>query len=421
MLEVYNQLVSSYYSNFKTNPASGSKDSKNIYKSILSINKKSPLYKLSMTNEKQEFAMNIKSAALTLKDQLDYITEPENSVFSSYKVISNDTETASVKVLSDDQKAMPEQISLKVNRLASPQINESYEVPSSDISNLSGTYAFIVNTEDMMYEYQLSITPGSTNESILTKMSDFINKSKIGIKADVIDGGGSTKLNLVSEATGSMGMPIFTLKDFDKSGQNNIGIISYYGLDNITKHSQNSSVEINGETKETLRNQFTFNKALNVTIHKTNSEPVLIQTVPDTEHVYNKVKPMLEVFNSLVDLAAASKQNARSLKLTHDLNLAVIKNYEALEEAGVTSLPDSHLELNKEKLDSSVNNGTLKNIFSSDSSFYHNLINAANNISINPVDYLDKVVVTYPNTSVPGFYSPYAASLYSGMLFNSFC
>lgn len=421
MLEVYNQLVHAYYPNYKSSPAMRQKDSKNIYKSILSINKKSPLYKLQMTNEKQQFTINIKDAALFLKDQLDYVAESDNSIFSSYKVISSDDDTASVMIINNDPELMPEQISLKVNHMAGPQINTSYEVPSSGISNLSGAYAFTIDIEDMVYEYKFQVNPGSTNESILTKLSDFINKSKSGIKTEIISGQDMIKLSLISDATGAAGDPVFTLKDTDKTGRDSIGIVSYYGLDNITQHSHNSSIEINGEHKETLRNQFTFNKSLTVMIHKENKNPVMIQAVPDTEPVYKSIKPLLEAFNSLVDLADNNKHNARSAKLIHNLNQAVISNYDALNEAGIVSLPDNHLVFSDDNIDASIKNGSLKNLFNEDSGFYHNLRKTAYNISLNPVDYLNKAVVTYPNTSAPGFYSPYSASLYSGMFFSSYC
>ena len=57
--------------------------------------------------------------------------------------------------------------------------------------------------------------------------------------------------------------------------------------------------------------------------------------------------------------------------------------------------------------------GSLKSLSSA-------LLNKSNQISLNPMNYVQKTVVAYKN---PGhnFASPYTTSAYSGMMFNSYC
>ena len=52
--------------------------------------------------------------------------------------------------------------------------------------------------------------------------------------------------------------------------------------------------------------------------------------------------------------------------------------------------------------------------------FTNSLLRKANQVSLNPMNYVNKTIVAYKN---PGhnFVSPYAASAYSGMMFNSYC
>ena len=52
--------------------------------------------------------------------------------------------------------------------------------------------------------------------------------------------------------------------------------------------------------------------------------------------------------------------------------------------------------------------------------FSNSLIRKSNQVSINPMNYVEKTVVAYKN---PGhnFVSPYATSAYSGMMFNGYC
>ncbi len=52
--------------------------------------------------------------------------------------------------------------------------------------------------------------------------------------------------------------------------------------------------------------------------------------------------------------------------------------------------------------------------------FSNMLLRKSNQVSLNPMNYVDKVVVAYKN---PGhnFVSPYTSSAYTGMMFNSYC
>ena len=52
--------------------------------------------------------------------------------------------------------------------------------------------------------------------------------------------------------------------------------------------------------------------------------------------------------------------------------------------------------------------------------FASSVLRKANQISLNPLEYVEKTIVAYKN---PGhsFPAPYVGSNYSGMLFNSYC
>ena len=52
--------------------------------------------------------------------------------------------------------------------------------------------------------------------------------------------------------------------------------------------------------------------------------------------------------------------------------------------------------------------------------FANSLMRKTNQISLNPMQYVNKTIVAYKN---PGrnFATPYITSAYSGMMFNSYC
>ena len=92
-----------------------------------------------------------------------------------------------------------------------------------------------------------------------------------------------------------------------------------------------------------------------------------------------------------------------------------------LESMGFTMTEEGTLELDQdmlrqtaaESLDITETFGYLKN-------FSNMLLRKSNQISLNPMDYVEKTVVAYKN---PGhnFVNPYATSAYSGMMFNGYC
>ena len=65
--------------------------------------------------------------------------------------------------------------------------------------------------------------------------------------------------------------------------------------------------------------------------------------------------------------------------------------------------------------------GTLKTLFSDGHPFSSSFLKTLSGISLDPLEYLNKTVVTYPNLNAKKTFSPYISSVYSGLLFNNYC
>jgi len=66
-----------------------------------------------------------------------------------------------------------------------------------------------------------------------------------------------------------------------------------------------------------------------------------------------------------------------------------------------------------------LNPDKLQDLFDDDSPFRKDIKRTTEKMTLNPLHYIDKVVVTYPNTT--GTYpNPYYPSKYSGLLFNDY-
>ena len=121
----------------------------------------------------------------------------------------------------------------------------------------------------------------------------------------------------------------------------------------------------------------------------------------------------------LINMQGESQKASASLK--NDLN-HICKEYE--NELGTCGLiPD---ETGKLKMDHSLvliaaKEGFIKDFLRKEEGYISAIRCKMDQIMSDPMIYLDKKVVTYPNTSTPVYYNPYILSLYSGMIYNFYC
>ena len=104
-------------------------------------------------------------------------------------------------------------------------------------------------------------------------------------------------------------------------------------------------------------------------------------------------------------------------------NMADGKRTDAGELAahGIHMEKDGSLTMDRDTVYTCAKDGSLENFFSKEHSFSSDLLKKLSDISLNPMEYLDKTVVTYPNTAAKKTYNPYVTSIYSGLLFNNYC
>ena len=79
------------------------------------------------------------------------------------------------------------------------------------------------------------------------------------------------------------------------------------------------------------------------------------------------------------------------------------------------------LSLDEALVRQSIEEGDMDEIFSSEHGFAARVNNKISEIKLNPLEYVDKKVVTYPNTLHVPYPSPYITSMYSGLFFNNYC
>ena len=91
-----------------------------------------------------------------------------------------------------------------------------------------------------------------------------------------------------------------------------------------------------------------------------------------------------------------------------------------LTSAGLSLNLNGTLEVDDNALKQAAMSDDAKETFSSIKSFTNSVLRKTNQVSLNPMNYVNNIIVAYKN---PGknFASPYTSSAYSGMMFNSYC
>lgn len=429
LLSVYNHLLQGYALMRPTRFDSHKKSElRDVYQSILRLSSEQPLYKISFDESAQAYTLGIKDSALSLSSIMKELNiDDGTSVFENRTLVSSAPETVDISLLNgSDVKDEQLPLSVEVSALSSSQENQGFFLPEQDSPLPSGQYSFTIGVEKNLYSFQFNVSAGSTNIELQQKLSDFINKTSIGLRTQVIHDAesGCARLDLSAVALGSSasGTPSFTPQDTRHPRDSVCGIVTHFGLDQITHMPENTAFSINDKAFETRGHSYTTEYGLSLTFYDITSEPVTIGKVTDQAPIADKIQSFIDGYNSFLALAKENRsQNHRARKLTHDLGITIRKYMTELNSLGIRTEKDGTLSMDRNTVYASAKDGSLESFFSSEQPFSSELLKKLSDISLNPMEYLDKTVVTYPNTTAKKTYNPYVTSIYSGLLFNNYC
>lgn len=399
---------------------------KNIYNSIVRMSKESPLYIFDQSKNAYKFAINVKEEACELKNTLSALTAEDDSgsLFGQKIATSSNPDAVTAQYLGKKSGTdMPEGFEISVEQLAAPQVNTGNYLPPNRLKLIPNNYAFDIQSGGLSYEFQFRVSHQDTNQTIQERLSSLINKSNIGIKAAVLtdEDSGFTALSLSSDATGtSDGKPLFRVTDEHSSQAS--GAVDYLGIGKITSNSQNAVFLLDGDRHTATSNTFTINQSFEVTLHReTNDmEPTIIGFKADIDTVSDNIREMTRQYNSMIRLSGSyAGKTIQDNLLQKNISSVAKQHANTLEAIGLQLTTDGSLEVDDQLLTQSLTedmNETIESLID----FKSTLMDKTEEVMLNPMDYVDKKIVAYPN---PGktFANPYLTSIYSGMLFNSYC
>lgn len=424
---VYNNYLAAYSPRQLTKYDTHKKSElRSVYNSIVKLNKDAPWYLPTTNKDTQHYAVSLKENARELHNAIAQLGGLEqDSMFRKKSAYSTDTEVAEAAYIgSDTLTSTSPEFDLEVKELATPQENLGYFLPDLATTLSPATYSFDISINDMNYEFQFNINEGDTNRQIMDRLSRLINNADIGIQANVAESDSRYALRLTSDATGVPANKAYHFRVSDDHTSKASGVVGNMELNYISHPAGNACFLINGEERSSSSNHFTVGKLFDVQIKAVSSEdkPVHIGLKTDTESITDNINQLIGSYNSFIRSAASYLETqSRSRQLVREFSSIASHYGTSLENMGMHLQDDGILSVNDEKLQqAAASAGNDLSSFSVLKDFSSSLLRKSDQVSLNPMDYVDKKIVAYKN---PGhnFISPYTTSAYSGMMFNSYC
>ncbi len=396
---------------------------RDIYNNIVKISRSSPFFDVDISEESQKLAIDIKENARKLSDITADLTDASNGSMTFKSIAQSDNpEILDVRYIGDNQAAgSSKEFTLSVKQLARPQVNEGHYINPRARFLYSGTYSFDVDISSITYELQFTVRDNEHNLDIQNKLARLINNSNIGLNARVdknrID---DTALIIQSNMTGVGERPvIFNITDDNTSALP--GAVSAFGLNNTTEYPANAVFELNGTEKISSSNSFTVDREFEVQLKKVNEEGehVTVGLKQNFDSLVDSLRELTDKYNTLT--ALAGKSNTSGGRHLYNDMVRIAHSYKGvLDSNGITINEEGLLNINDDKLKQASDEGSILNTLSQIGRFKNALQHEAGKIMINPMEYINKTIISYKNPSRPSS-DPYMTSLYSGMMYNGYC
>ena len=428
---VYNQYLTTYApqksnSRFDTHKRS---ELKNVYNSMVKLNRDAPLYKFDTSEESREYVIGLKEESRVLRNGIvSVIGDGSKSSLGGKIAYSSDESIVSAQYVGTEEEEsdkVGENYEIEVKAMATPQVNLGKYLPKDERDILPGPYTFDVVVGGQGYEFQYSIKEEETNFDVQSKLSRLINNAGIKLTSSVVeDEEGNSALRIESAKLGTEakeGEAAFVISDSTDEAVS--GSVDYLGIDYVARPARDAELVINGQETRSGSNAFLLNNRYEVTIRGVSPAEGVTATVgikPDTEATADNISNLLGSYNEFIKSMSSFSSVRRNNGLMMEMN-AIARNYsDVMEKMGITIGEDGVLEVDRNTLEERIGSSYNPSEVDALKDFSVSVLRKSNQISLNPVEYMNKTVVAYKN---PGrnYNSPYTASAYSGFLFNSYC
>lgn len=420
-LSAYGNSATSRYDTHKKS------ELRSIYNSILKINKESPLYKLKSDESVPRFLIDIKEHAKQIKNVVSSLSDNEEGFVSAFQkkvAFSSDADVVSASYVGfSNSEESSQTFDIEVRELAAPQINMGNFLAGDEQDIKPGDYSFDLTTTTNSYEFQYTVTPEDTNRSIQEKLAKLVNTSNIGLTAEVItDEKNRSALKLTSKQTGLSENESFLFDIKPSAVAESINATEVLGIYHISSPAKNASFILNGMEHSSYSNTFTINNTFELTLNGISPEEVSssIGFKTSIDAVADNLQELVNAYNGFIETGERYSSSCQGNRLLQDLKGVSYSYKSNLEGIGMIVQDNGSISIDRNLLADAIDTEDPSATFSVLNSFKNSLFAKADNASINPIKYVDKIIVAYKQ---PGrnFSSPYNTSIYSGMMLDQYC
>ncbi|MBE5905621.1 MAG: flagellar capping protein [Lachnospiraceae bacterium] len=429
---IYNYYLTTYGSNTPNRYDTHKKSElRSVYNNMVKVNKESPLYKILGldSGEASRFAIDIKESSMGLSKVAASLSGEGNLLEGAFrKKVANSSNPDIVSVTyvgkENSEEELNDSFSVQVKNLAESQLNIGNYLDADGRDIPAGQYSFDFTNNATAYEFQYSVGPNDTNEDIQNKLARLVNTADIGAKAHVdVDEENRSSLIIESKETGLADSEEYLFKIMPATDRESQLAMEKLGIDYVAREAHNSSFLLNGKEHSSLSNTFTINKEFEITLHGINAddEAAVIGFENDLDAIAGNVGTLITSYNKSIETAEAYRQSQSSdSKLLHDITSVAHAFRSDLEGLGLMVQNNGTIEIDRNIFDNAITSDTDGDAFKQLNNFKNAAAARASQIAINPMNYVNKVVVAYKN---PGrnFNTPYANSMYAGMMLDRYC
>jgi len=424
MNQVYNYALNTYYpkvnSRYDTHKKS---ELRTVYNNMVKLNKESPIYLLKNPKESQAYAINIKENSRLLHNEIAALGNFDKEKLLDKKIaFSSNEDMITATYIGLTGSSSNPTFTLEVKAMAGPQVNLGEFLPDSEAKLPADVYSFDIAVNDLNYEFQFSIKEGQTNKSIQDRIAKLIQNADIGLNASVISTDNKTyALQIESTDTGVPEGKNAIFRVSDNHTSKRTGTVDYFGMDHISREPNNAHFLLNGEERYASSNTFTVGKVYEVQLKGLAPEEGMSATIglkTDVDSFTDNVSKLVESYNSFVQKTEEfAKDHPASSKLSRELGSLISSYSESLSSLGLDTDESGALKMNEGVLRLIAGEDDAGEMFSPLKDFAASLVAKTEQISLDPMSYVDKTIVAYKK---PGnnLNTPYVSSAYSGMLFN---
>lgn len=398
-----------------------------VYNSMVKLNTESPIYQLREKEDSKAFILNMKEQSRDVQNVVSSLTNSDEGIDQTFRqrvAVSSRPDLVGVQYLSHTHDPDDEGFSIQVEQLATPQINLGKYLNGNGKNFSPGEYSFDLETTSNSYEFQFIVDSSDHNLDVQNKIASLINRANIGLSASVIAGDNNRHaLRIESKQVGlDKGSDVQFLITHGDSVPSENAMVTL-GIDHIASPAENSVFTINNSSYSSYGNTCTINQKFELHFYgiTPEDEPVEIGFKPDSDAIIDHIQELVDSYNGLAGLAFEySKNETGNDCLLRALEQVVSTQEDSLEPIGLHFQKDGKLEIDPALLTAAILNVDHKELYDSLTTFADSIQDKANDISLDPVRYVNHVVLFYKDPRHAATY-PYLTSIYAGMYFDYQC